>query len=163
MEGSTHEGSTKKQPCLSHHGHHPWRTCLTRVDLHEVGDLLARTNFLVQLHNLDGGSQVTPNQSRRHHSPKGNRWCVDDELLALVLQMIVSPTLNSLTDLDLVERWFEWKATWGRPEIKILVVGLEYLGLNTWVGGSLLEHMSWNCVCVLMALSMNEEEMEGYI
>ena len=67
------------------------------VDLHEVGDLLALTNSLVQLHNLDGGSQVTPNQSRRHHSPKGNRWCVDDELLALVLQMIVSPTLNSLS------------------------------------------------------------------
>ena len=67
------------------------------VDLHEVGDLLALTNSLVQLHNIVGGSQVTPNQSRRHHSPKGNRWCVDDELLALVLQMIVSPTLNSLS------------------------------------------------------------------
>ena len=40
---------------------------------------------------------MTPNQSRRHHSPKGNRWCVDDELLALVLRMIVSPTLNSLS------------------------------------------------------------------
>ena len=26
-----------------------------------------------------------------------------------------------------------------------------------------LRHMSWNCVCVLMALSMNEEEVEGYI
>ena len=51
---------------------------------------------------------MTPNQSRRHHSPKGNRWCVDDELLALVLKMIVSPTLNSLSqDLDLVERRFE--------------------------------------------------------
>ena len=49
------------------------------VYLHEVGDLLALTNSLVQLHNLDGGSQMTPNQSRRHHSPKGNRWCVDDE------------------------------------------------------------------------------------
>ena len=80
------------------------------VDLHEVGDLLALTNSLVQLHDLDGGSQVTLNQSRRHHSPKGNRWCVDDEPLALVLQMIVSPTLNSLSqDLDLVERRFEWK------------------------------------------------------
>ena len=67
------------------------------VDLHEVGDLLALTNSLVQLHNLDRASQVTPNQSRRHHSPKGNRWCVVDELLALVLQMIVSPTLNSLS------------------------------------------------------------------
>ena len=29
------------------------------VDLHEVGDLLAHTNSLVQLHNLDGRSQVT--------------------------------------------------------------------------------------------------------
>ena len=28
---------------------------------------------------------------------KDNKWCVDDELLALVLQMIVSPTLNSLS------------------------------------------------------------------
>src|SRR3954466_13768406 len=74
------------------------------VDLHEVGDLLARTNSLVQLHNLVGGSQVTPNQYRRHHSPKGNRWCVDDELLALVLQMTVSPTLNSLSQI-----WIWWK------------------------------------------------------
>ena len=75
---------------------------------------------------------MTPNQSRRHHSPKGNRWCVDDELLALVLQMIVSPTLkHSLTDLALVGEGFEWKATWGRLEIKVQMVGLEYLDLNT--------------------------------
>src|SRR6266536_25933 len=103
-EGSTQEGSTKKQPCLSHHGHRPRRTCLTRVDLHKVGDLLALTNSLVQLHNLFGGSQATPNQSSRHHSPKGNRCCVDDELLALVLQMIVSATLNSLSQI-----WIWWK------------------------------------------------------
>ena len=92
----------------------PWPSpTKTRVDLHEVGDLLALTNSLVKLHNLDGGSQVTPSQSRRHHSPRSNKWCVDDELLALVLQMIVSPTLNSLSqDMDLVERRFEWKATW---------------------------------------------------
>src|SRR3989337_3969488 len=44
--------------------------------------------------HLVGGSQVTPNQSRRHHSPKGNKRCVDDDLLAKMLQMIVSPTLN---------------------------------------------------------------------
>ena len=75
---------------------------------------------------------MTPNQSRRHHSPKGNKWCVDDELLALVLQMIVSPTLKQfLIDLDLVEERFEWKATWERLEIKIQMVGLEYLDLNT--------------------------------
>ena len=75
---------------------------------------------------------MTPNQSRRHHSPKGNRRCVDDELLALVLQMIVSPTLNhSLTDLALIGERFEWKATWGRLEIKVQMVGLESLELNT--------------------------------
>ena len=56
------------------------------VDLHEVGDLLALTNSLVQLHNLVGGSQVTPSQSRRHHSPRSKKWCVGNELLALVLQ-----------------------------------------------------------------------------
>ena len=53
---------------------------------------------------LDGGSQATPNQSRRHHSPKGNIWCVDDELLALVLQVIVSPTLNYLSQI-----WIWWE------------------------------------------------------
>ena len=74
------------------------------VDLHKVGDLLAYTNSLVQLHNLDEGSQVTTNQSTRHHSPKGNGWCVDDELIALVLKMIVSTTLNSLSQI-----WIWWK------------------------------------------------------
>ena len=48
---------------------------------------------------------MTPNQSRRHHSPKGNKLFVDDELLALVLQMIVSPTLNSLSH----RIWIWWK------------------------------------------------------
>jgi hypothetical protein len=75
---------------------------------------------------------VTPNQSRRHHSPKGNRRCVDDELLALVLQMIVSPTLKQLlTDLAMEEEGFEWKATWERLEIKIQKIGMEWLDLNT--------------------------------
>ena len=113
-EGSTHEGSTKKQPptkgprrsnlvyptmAVAHEG-----LASLAVDLHEVGDLLALTNSLVQLHNLVGGSQVTPGQSRRHHSPRSNKWCVDDELLALVLQMIVFPTLNSLSQI-----WIWWK------------------------------------------------------
>ena len=78
--------------------------------------------------------------------------------------MIVSPTLNSLSqDLDLVERRFEWKATWGRLETKIHMVGMEYLGLNTSVGGSLSENVYWKCRYVLMALSRNEEWVEGYI
>src|SRR6266511_795096 len=56
------------------------------------------------------GSQATPNQSRRHHSPKGNGRCVDDELLALVLQMMVSPTLNSLSlSISLSKIWIWWK------------------------------------------------------
>ena len=75
---------------------------------------------------------MKPNQSRRHHSPKGNRRCVDDELLALVLQMIVSPTLSHpLTDLALVGEGFEWKVTWEGLEIKVQMVGLESLDLNT--------------------------------
>ena len=75
---------------------------------------------------------MTPKQSRRHHSPKGNRRCVNDELLTLVLQMIVSPTLKQLlTDLAMVEEGFEWKATWDRLESKVQMVGLEYLDLNT--------------------------------
>ena len=97
MEGSTHEGSTKKQLVYSTTTYVHEVLASLGVDLHEVGDLLALTNSLVQLHNLDRGSQVTPSQSRRHHSPRSNKWCVDDELLALVLQMIVSPTLNSLS------------------------------------------------------------------
>ena len=78
--------------------------------------------------------------------------------------MIVSPTLNSLSqDLDLVERRFEWKATWGRLEIKIYVAGMEYLDLNTSVGGSLSENVGWKCSFDLMALSTNVEEVEGYL
>lgn len=65
--------------------------------------------------------------------------------------------------LDLVERWFEWKATWKRLEIKIYVVGMGYLDLNTSVGGSLSETVCWKCRHILMALSMSEEWVEGYI
>ena len=78
--------------------------------------------------------------------------------------MIVSPTLNSLSqDFDLVERRFEWKATWGRLEIKILVVGMECLGLNICVGGSLSKNVCWKCRHVLMALSEMERRVEWYI
>ena len=62
-----------------------------------------------------------------------------------------------------MERRFEWKATWGRLEVKIHVVGMEYLDLKTSVDGSLSENVSWKCRFVLMALSTNEEEVEGYI
>ena len=62
-----------------------------------------------------------------------------------------------------MERRFEWKETWGRQEIKIHMVGMEYLGLNTCVGGSLSQNVSWMCSFVLMALSMDEEDVEGYI
>ena len=55
------------------------------------------------------------------------------------------------------------KGTWGRLEIKIYVVGMEYLDLNTSVGGSLSENVYWKCRHVLMALSTNEEWVEGYI
>ena len=62
-----------------------------------------------------------------------------------------------------MERIFEWKATWERLEIKIHMVGMEYLGPNTSVGGSLSENASWKCRYVMMALSTNEEWVEGYI
>ena len=62
-----------------------------------------------------------------------------------------------------MERGFEWKATWGRLEIKIYVIGMKYLDLNTSVGGSLLENVCWKCRHVLMAFSMNEERVDGYI
>ena len=68
-----------------------------------------------------------------------------------------------LTDLAMVKEGFEWKATWERLEIKIHMVGMKYLGLNTSVGGSLLENVCWMCRHVLMALPTNEEWVEGYI
>ena len=49
----------------------------------------------------------------------------------------------------------------GRLQIKIHMVGMEYLGLNTSVGSSLSEIGCWKCRLVLIALSMNEEEVEG--
>jgi hypothetical protein len=131
-EGSTHKGSIKKQPCLLYNGFCPRRTSLTRVDLHKVGDLLALTNVLVQLH-------IILEAPKRHLTNLGDTTLqkvidvvVDDELLALVLQMIVSPTLkHSLIDLALVGERFEQKATWGRLEIKVQMVRLECLDLNT--------------------------------
>src|SRR6187399_3200283 len=69
---------------------------LLGVDLHEVGDLLALTNFLVQLH-------ISMTEApKRHLTNLGGTTLQkvidvvdDDELLALVLQMIISLTLNS--------------------------------------------------------------------
>ena len=69
---------------------------LLGVDLHEVGDLLALTNFLVQLH-------ISMTEAPKRHLtnlggttlPKVMDVVDDDELLALVLQMIISPTLDS--------------------------------------------------------------------
>ena len=51
----------------------------------------------------------------------------------------------------------------GRLEIKIHMVGMEYLDLNTSVAGSLSENVYWKCRYVLMAFSTNEEWVEGYI
>ena len=50
-------------------------------------------------------------------------------------------TQLSHIDLAMVEERCEWKATWGRLEIKIYMVGMEYLDLNTSVGGSLSQKM----------------------
>jgi hypothetical protein len=85
---------------------------LLGVDLHEVGDLLALTNFLVQLH-------MSTEASKRHLTNLGDTTLqkvinvvVDDELLALVLQMIISPTLNSLSQI-----WPWWKRELGGKQL----------------------------------------------
>ena len=79
-----------------------------------------------------GGSQSTPNQSRRHHPPKGNRLDKDDELLALVLQddrllntQSLSHRFGWVEEMGLVE------SNLGRLEIKIHMVGVDDLDLNT--------------------------------
>ena len=51
----------------------------------------------------------------------------------------------------------------GKARDQDYMVGMEYLGLNTSVGGSLLENVCWKCRFVLMALTMNKEWVEGYI
>ena len=81
---------------------------------------------------IGGANQSRRHHSRRHHSLKGNRQCVVDELLALVIQMIVFLTLKQLlTNLAMVEEGFEWEAIWERLEIKVQMVGMECLDLNT--------------------------------
>ena len=81
-----------------------------------------------------------------------------------MVQKIVSSTLNqSLIDLAWVEE-IDWvESNLGRQEMKIHMVGLEYLVLNTSVGGSLSENVSWKCRIVLMAFSTNGEAVEAYI
>ena len=74
---------------------------------------------------------MTPSQSRRHHSPRSNKWCVDDELLALVLQMIVSPHSTLSHRIGFGRKKIRVESNLGRLEIKIHMVGMEYLGLNT--------------------------------
>ena len=51
----------------------------------------------------------------------------------------------------------------GRLEIKFHMVGVEQLDLNTRVGSSLLRKCMVGVVDFLMALSTNEEGVEGYI
>ena len=51
----------------------------------------------------------------------------------------------------------------GKARDQDSMVGMEYLDLNTSVGGSLSENVYWKCRYVLMALSTNEEWVEGYI
>jgi guanylate kinase len=72
---STHKGSMKKQPCLFHHGLRPWRASLTRGRSSRSRRSPCPYKLLGLTPHLDGGSQATPNQSRRHHPPKGNRCC----------------------------------------------------------------------------------------
>ena len=69
---------------------------------------------------------MTPNQSRRHHSPKGNRRFVVDELLALVLQDDKLLNTQSLSHrFGLVEEMGLVESNLGRLEIKIHMDGVE--------------------------------------
>ena len=105
MEGNGCESPWRdphtRGPCRSNLVHsttasiHEGLASLT-VYLHEVGDLLALTNILVQLHI------IKTEAPKRHLTNLGGTTLQkvidvvdDDELLALVLQMIISPTLNS--------------------------------------------------------------------
>ena len=91
---------------------------------------------------------MTPNQSRRHHPPKGNRLGKDDELLALVLQDDRLLSTQSLSHrFGLVEEMGLVESNLGRLEIKIHMIGVEDLDLNTRLGGSLSENWMgqvWN-------------------
>ena len=96
MEGSGRESPWRAPPIRVH----KVATSLW-VDLHEVGDLLAHTNFLVQLHNM------------KKEAPKQHLINLEDTTiqkviyvvtmmnsLLLCFKMIDSSTLNhSLTDL----------------------------------------------------------------
>ena len=88
---------------------------LLGVDLHEVGNLLALTNFLVQLHNTN---QEAP---KRHITNLGGTTlqkligsAMTMNSLLLCFKMIDSSTHNhSLIDLAWWKRLDWWKATWG--------------------------------------------------
>ena len=70
------------------------------LDLRKVGDLLALTNTLVQLHEILEASKWHVINLGDTTLQKVIDGVVDNELFALVLQKIVSSTLNhSLTDL----------------------------------------------------------------
>jgi len=114
--------------------------------------LPVQTSWFTPQHAV-GGSQATPNQSRRHHPPKGNRLGNDDELLALVLQDDRLLNTQSLSHrFGLVEEMGLVESNLGRLEIKIHMVGVEDLDLNTRLGGSLSENWMGKYGIVLSAL-----------
>ena len=81
-----------------------------------------------------------------------------------MLQKIVSSALNhSLTDLTWVDEvdWVE--SNLGRLEIKIHMVGVDDLDLNTRIGGSLLEIWIWEVWVCSKCLSCEWDVVEGYI
>ena len=86
------------------------------------------------------------------------------ELLALVLQKIVFATLNhSLIEFGLVEE-IDWvESNLGRLEIKIHMVGVDDLDLNTRVGDSLSEIWIWEVGNCSECFSFERDVVEGYI
>lgn len=157
-------GSTKKRPCVSHHGFLPQRTSLTHgrsfrsrqspcpykhlvsTPQHEVGGSkrhLTNLGGTTLQKVIDGVDQWTPFS------------CASKDSLL--------NTNFSLTEYAWVGEVNLVESSLGRLEIKIQMIGLEYLGINTWVGGSLSENGSGNEVCVMSASPTNKRWVKGYI
>ena len=110
-----------------------------------------------------GGLQVIPNQSRRHHSPKGNRWCCwwwTPRSCASKDSLLNTQALSHRFGLG--RRRIGVESNLNRLEIKVQMVGLESLDLNTWVGGSLSENKWWKLYFVLKAFLLGKRGWRGY-
>ena len=103
---------TKGNVCAS-----PWRAPPTKGQLRSnlVSQSLGSTPQYL------GVSQVTPNQSRRHHSPKGNRCCCWWWTTCSYASKDSLPNAQFLSHRFgmVVGEGLEWKPTWGGHKLRI--------------------------------------------